>query len=81
MTISFTHLPFDTIAVDGMLEALFGHADKYLYGNFNLTARHFLEDSSQRKCRHGIAAAAKERLYQACADKMFAFLKLSVQCS
>ena len=81
MTVSFTHLPFDTITVDGVLEAFLGYTNQYLYGNVSLNARHFPEDGSQRKSRHRVAAATKESLYQAGADKMFAFLKLGVQCS
>ena len=80
MAISFTHLSLRMIAVDSMLEVLLGNTDKYLDGNAGMTARNFLEDSSQREGRHGVAAAAEERLYQSGADKMFAFSKLGVQC-
>jgi len=80
VAVGFTHLPLDTVAVDGVLEALLGNTDKYLYGNVGLTARHLPENGSQRKCRHGRTAAAEERLYQSGADNVLAFLKLGVQC-
>jgi len=70
MAVSLAYLALQAVAVDGMLEALFGHADEHLCFHASLLAGHESVNYPQRVGHQGFAAAAKQQVYQPCADNV-----------
>jgi len=70
VTKGFAYLSFHAVAVNGMLEALLGDADKHLRCNVALLAGNSVENGPQGIGHKSLTSATKEHIYQPCADNM-----------
>jgi len=70
VSIGFAHLPFHTVAIDGVLETFLGNADEHLNRYIRQSPWYLVVDNPERESCHRLAAATEKHLYQLGADNV-----------